>query len=447
MRLEDRTRHPSKIPSYPKATNQSHASKLLRTQKSLRFDIDRRTLLNITNTPDQPLTPIPTFRYPTMAKTRTKPTKNKRQRRRKPSPAAAPNPSSDDPALLLSEALDQLQTSPPLALPLATQVLRLLNPSSTLPHPLKALPALTLLAQIHLALDEPEAAYEQYRAAAEAVESADRELVDVADAAEVYLWLSQLEPEGGERSVAWIEKGAEGLRRGIVDLDGDEDKVGRLKGMLADALCGEVEVWMTDLSLDPLAEQRSEALTTEALLLAPTDPAPLQTLASVRISQSRLPDAQSALDRSLTLWEDLPPSDPRIPEFAARVSLVRLLLETGMREEALRVCERLVLEDEESVEVWYLGGWGLWMAAIRDGERGGRDGRKLRKAREWLGVALGLYQRGGNEDERLRDHAVELVGLIDDLLGDEEDGEEWNDDDDDDDDDDDVESVEMENAS
>ncbi len=163
---------------------------------------------------------------------------------------------------------------------------------------------------------------------------------------------------------------------------------------------------------------------TEALLIAPNTPEPFQTLASVRISQVRLQDAKTALSRSMELWRDLPPEDPGVPDFPTRISLARLLMEAEMEEDALEVLERLVGEDDSSVEAWYLGGWCLFlMSEKRNGEvrtNGDKDddGTALRaSSREWLRNSLKLYDMLEYEDNRLRDHAMELVEGLDAELG------------------------------
>lgn len=179
------------------------------------------------------------------------------------------------------------------------------------------------------------------------------------------------------------------------------------------------------------AETRCETLITEALLVAPDSPDCLQTLASVRISQTRIDDARAALARSLELWQDLAPEDSRIPDFPTRISLSRLLMEVQMEVQALQVLERLILEDDESVEAWYLGGWCLYLLAEKERENG-QEGEEKRHesmvaSRGWLKQSLKLYQKLEYEDERLRDHALELVQELDQELG--EDMEDESDDD------------------
>lgn len=283
--------------------------------------------------------------------------------------------------------------------------------------------------------------------------------------AEKFLWLAQLSEEGGRESVGWYEKGVEVLRRGIggggemeMDDDGGSREAGGLqekRKKLASALCGIIEVYMTDLSWEDDAEQVCERCITEALIVAPSVPEPLQTLASIRISQGRLDEARKALRDSMALWknafeddddeEDGQTSSPTptaeeskgaiVPDFPTRISLARLLMEVGLAEDAVEVVERLVGEDDHSVEAWYLGGWGLYLLGTTESEKGapgvpnGHDRveqEKQRKAqmssREWLRQSLKLYDILEYEDDRLKEHASELIEELDKILGEGEDG-------------------------
>ncbi|KAF2461031.1 hypothetical protein BDY21DRAFT_334110 [Lineolata rhizophorae] len=194
-----------------------------------------------------------------------------------------------------------------------------------------------------------------------------------------------------------------------------------------------VELYMTDLSWEDDAEAQCETLVAEALLVAPDRPEPLQTLASVRISQLRPEEARTALARSMELWKDLAPEDPLVPDYATRISLSRLLMEAGMEDEALEVLERLVLEDDQSVEAWYLGGWCQYLMAQKAAEalqgKGKADENtdeevaaaaktRLKQSKDWLENSLKLYALLEYEDDRLKDHAEELVGEIKASLGD-----------------------------
>jgi tetratricopeptide (TPR) repeat protein len=330
------------------------------------------------------------------------------------------------PAQLLSEANALLQTSQPdEALVKAQRALSLLKPSSA--STIQALPVLNLLGEICIELGELDAARGYFIEAAEL--DPDGEIPeDVGGGSEKFLWLAQLCEEGGAESIQWFEKGAAALRKVIGALQESTKKESQelaeeKKAKLANALCGCVEVYMTDLSWEEDAEAKCEAFITEALLIAPESPEVLQTLASIRISQVKFEEARSALKRSLALWKDLTPEDPRVPDFPTRISLSRLLLESQMYDEAMEVLENLITEDDSSVEAWYLGGWCLYLTAVNQkNEQEGQEGQSamigLQKlSRDWLQNSMKVYQSLDYEDDRLRQHAIELIEELDRVLG------------------------------
>ena len=97
-----------------------------------------------------------------------------------------------------------------------------------------------------------------------------------------------------------------------------------------------------------------------------------------------------------------------------------------MENEALEVLERMVLEDDQSVETWYLGGWCLYLlggkgiGAPSDGLNRAESEQQstLRSSRKWLRQAMKLYDLVNYEDEKLREHALELIEELDRVLGD-----------------------------
>lgn len=349
-----------------------------------------------------------------------------------------PKKSKASPESLLIQAATLLQTSQPEeALVYAKRALGLLQPTSE--PTLAALPALNLLGEISVELGDPESARDVFLAAAALDEDG------ASDGAEKFLWLAQLNEEGGAESVRWFEKGVEVLKGEIGELEGKLKKsevteaLEEKKQKMANALCGIAEVYMTDLSWEEDAEGRCEAAVTEALFVAPNSPEPLQTLASIRISQTRLEDARAALTRSMDLWKSLDPDDPKVPDYSTRISLARLLMEAEMEDEAIEVLERLVGENDSSVETWYLGGWCLHLLAGKQkaDSQVGASTSLLRASRDWLENCLKLYNLLEYEDDRLKDHTDELLKELNDTLGpataEDEEEAEWEDEDDDDD--------------
>lgn len=101
-----------------------------------------------------------------------------------------------------------------------------------------------------------------------------------------------------------------------------------------------------------------------------------------------------------------------------------------MEEEAFEVLERLTLEDDQSVEACYLGGWCLHLVAEKKrevaskaegmegaGEQNSEIMATLRASRSWLLNTLKLYKLLEYEDERLKEHTEELLTQLSDVLG------------------------------
>ena len=155
------------------------------------------------------------------------------------------------PEVLLAEATALLQISQPQeALPIAHRALSILQPSSV--PILAALPAINLLGEINVELGDIATARAHFLSAV----SLDEEgLIPEAagGGAEKFLWLAQICEEGGVESVAWFEKGIKILRRQLGHFQsqgekGHSQEILENKQKLANALCGMVEVYMTDLS-------------------------------------------------------------------------------------------------------------------------------------------------------------------------------------------------------
>ncbi|KAL1958616.1 hypothetical protein VTO42DRAFT_4213 [Malbranchea cinnamomea] len=322
----------------------------------------------------------------------------------------------EDPMVLYEQATALLQTGQPdAALELVERALKLSSENSP-----NALIGLNLSGEVHVELGNiPEA--RQYFTRAVQLDPEGTIPDSQGGGPEKFLWLAQLSEEGGKDSVAWFERGVAALRRIIQSLEesGAQQNAEALeerKAQMAQALCSVVEIYMTDLSWEEDAESRCEALVTEALMVAPDSPECLQTLASVRISQLRHDDARAALSRSMELWKDLPPEHPKVPAFASRISLARLLMEVQMEAEALGVLERMILEDDHSVETWYLGGWCQYLLGRKAQESPSRDASQeeqiqstLLASRGWLKQSIKLYDIVDYEDEKLKEHALELI--------------------------------------
>ncbi|KAG8736946.1 hypothetical protein FRC10_008701 [Ceratobasidium sp. 414] len=227
----------------------------------------------------------------------------------------------------------------------------------------------------------------------------------------------------------------------------------------AKALVAMIEIWMSDLCMEPEAESQCDSLLALAHSIDPSNPEVFQSEASIRLSQSRPDDARRCVSAAWSTWRELPPGDPRIPDGDTRLQLAKLMLELGGNGDALEVIAGVVAEDDQDVEAWYLEGWCLWGMAerVRAGEKlGGEDEGKgkekeeipdddsgelgweelARDARDCLETCKMLHVNQQHADKPMLAHVEELLAKLDELgitpspeqgEGDDEDAEEWDD--------------------
>ena len=356
---------------------------------------------------------------------------------------------------LLAEAADLLEKSQPdQALPLIQEALKRLEQDTKAYSDIDVLlqnaaqekatfpVALNLGADIYLALGDADEARRHFELCVKI--DPNGALVS----AEPYLQLAQLCEEGGQRSLEYYDKAVEVMKNEIDvleeqrQIEGTEEIIDARRAKIAEALCSMAEVYMTDLCHRDDAEQRCEQFATEAVAICPeaSSAGVLQTLASIRISQERDDEAKKILMQSMSIWKDIPADveDIRRPDFAARVSLVRLLMDVEQEEDAMAVLEALVKDDDQSVEAVYLGGWcHLLLSQKAEAEQ---QTKHAESAHEWLTNALKLYRVQDYEDQKLRDHAEELLQELNTALN--LPADEWEDTDDEDKDDSDGDDIE-----
>lgn len=347
--------------------------------------------------------------------------------------SSIPSQSQKSTEILLEEAATHLEHSQPeQALPLIQEALKRLEADKAAYADIDTLlkaaaqekatfpQALTLGGDICLALGDVDKARVQFELAVQI--DPNGALIS----AEPYLQLAQLCEDGGKKSIYYFDKAIEVMKNEIevldeqMDIEGTQEVLDSLRSSIADALCGMTEVYMTDLSWEPDAEQRCEQFVTEAVALSETNVGVLQTLASLRISQERFEEAKQALAQSLSIWQSMALDSPQRPEFATRVILVRLLMEVEMESEAMSVLEGLVKEDDQSVEAWYLGGWCHLLLSQKEGVSESDKSTQIEASRTWLVACLKLYDKLEYEDVKLHKHAQELIQQLNHELGDDE---------------------------
>ncbi|KAK4699576.1 hypothetical protein P7C70_g6683, partial [Phenoliferia sp. Uapishka_3] len=154
----------------------------------------------------------------------------------------------------------------------------------------------------------------------------------------------------------------------------DAEEEGDLRRSASRALVGMTELYLTDLCFTDEAEQNCEKHLKLAVEIDPTDPEVYQTLASVRLSQSRPEEAKEAALKGWSLWRSVGADSIDYPVTSTRMSLAKLLLELSLSSDALEILQQLENEDDEDPEVWYLSGWAWWLLGEQRGDGEGRMG-------------------------------------------------------------------------
>ncbi|KAJ3338014.1 hypothetical protein HDU93_010080 [Gonapodya sp. JEL0774] len=259
--------------------------------------------------------------------------------------------------------------------------------------------------------------------------------------------IAELEKENGLAPGALANGRSDGtMVPPITPASDQEDPLTTLRSEAASALCGLVELYMTDLCDEPLAEQLASTYAHRALHHAPHSPEALQTLASLLITQQRPNEAREVAKRALAGWLDsvitaldgaeaaVAPVDPSsatldmaMPPYPSRLSLAKLLIELDDLPRAFDVLRTCVAEDDEQMEGWYVWGWGYYLAGMKVGAEEGGAGASTASAgeertrSEWFADArdcfrqleklYGRYRRQHEEEKR------SAVGSVDGAVG------------------------------
>ncbi|KAI8923712.1 hypothetical protein BC831DRAFT_469659 [Entophlyctis helioformis] len=203
------------------------------------------------------------------------------------------------------------------------------------------------------------------------------------------------------------------------------------RNKLGSALCSMTEIYMTDCCDEPEAESKCEEYMQHALEQNPSNPEVHQTLASVRLSQSRPEDASKSLQTSMDLWYREPGQgnadgdgdadmdgmdadadaplvvDPNWPVYPVRIALSKLLMEVALHERALAVLQTCQAENDEDPEMWYLFGWCYLQLAQVPGDD---NADYMDDAKECFESVLNIEKKEpGSADPEILQHIQQLL--------------------------------------
>ncbi|KAJ3314940.1 hypothetical protein HDU76_002292 [Blyttiomyces sp. JEL0837] len=182
------------------------------------------------------------------------------------------------------------------------------------------------------------------------------EIDPTAVGASCYMYLGQMAVE--KESIDFYERGIAIMMNDVEEGRVSEEEIPQMQQKVMSAFCSMTEIYMTDLCDEPEAESKCEEFMSRALQIDTQYPEVNQTLASVRLSQSRPQEARALMETSLKGWIDENPAEcPNWPIYHQRINAAKILLELGMYEAATRVLQTCLQENDSDPEGWYLFGW------------------------------------------------------------------------------------------
>lgn len=171
--------------------------------------------------------------------------------------------------------------------------------------------------------------------------------------AEKYLYLAQISE--GTEALQNTKKGIRLLEDTMSSSTGEERPKKRQK--VATAYAAIAELYMTDLCDEVDAEEQCETALQKGLETEKTSFDVRTALITLRKTQGRLEDAKKValeLVKEVEAIED--PAMGEGPDSELRGSLCQSLIDLGLHEEAQRLLRKLLEEDDESLQTWYLIG-------------------------------------------------------------------------------------------
>ncbi|KAH9256664.1 hypothetical protein BASA81_005168 [Batrachochytrium salamandrivorans] len=235
-----------------------------------------------------------------------------------------------------------------------------------LPDLLSRSTAFILSGQAVLAEPLLKRALELAPACTEALDLAGEMFVDVGEYSKAVLAFEhsvQLAPEESHTKYMFLGQLKTGLlamemyEKGCMLLTHRQNEVENARHQLCQTKVAMAELWLTDLCMEPNAEQQCELVLQQALQYDPNSLEAMQTLASFKMSQNKPDEAKQLLQRVVQSFSpDNGNSIETGQSFEFSVQTCRLLIELNCEQECLPLLEVLIQEDDENVECWILLG-------------------------------------------------------------------------------------------
>ncbi len=251
---------------------------------------------------------------------------------------------------------------------------------------------LQILGEIYLELNKPEKSYNYF------IEASNLDKDGEIGGYEKFLWLGQL--TGGKVGLNWFDKGAQLLTKQLnlienelenIEENGNENEeeieeklnlLDSIKQKLSETIFSVIEIWMTDLCMEPEAESQCDKLINEAIEIDRNNPESWSLLSSIRISQQKDENAIEALKTSWELFQKRRQSllvetqhnnnnDDNEIEISSNTGLLvqplltlnRISIELKQFEIAIKISQMIEDIDDQVLDSFYLEGFANYLQA------------------------------------------------------------------------------------
>merc|ERR1712198_596138 len=183
-----------------------------------------------------------------------------------------------------------------------------------------------------------------------------------------------------------------------------------LKLQISSAYVAISELYMSDLCDLPETQTEAEKNISLAIQSDPSNPESWQAEASFRLVLGQFDAAKESIKKSLDLWlpghiafTETGEGQETNLSYNSRLGTVKLLLDLELLDEATKVCDGLLEEDDEVVAPWYLLGWLNYLREDQD---------YWGNVRHYLSRAKQVHVMNPTDDEEMIKHIEEILAEV-----------------------------------
>ena len=192
--------------------------------------------------------------------------------------------------------------------------------------------------------------------------------------------------------------------------DNNNDKTSEIKHQMSTAYVALSELYMSDLCDVPEAQDQAEKYVSLSIESDPSNAEAWQAQASFKLVLQQFDAAKESINKSLDLWlpghiafTETGEGQETTLSYNSRLATVKLCLDLEMFDEATKVCDGLLEEDDEIVAPWYLLGWLNYLREDQD---------YWGNVRHYLSRAKQVHVMNPTDDEDMVKHIDEILAEI-----------------------------------